>query len=285
MKSHKPKLKPTTFFNGRLIPEGEAHITALSPGLLYGWGAFETMRSFNNKIIYLDAHLKRIKESCKLLKINFNYTPEKIKKALEQILTLNSLNDAYVRLSVYKGSDNNADISIIVRKYKPFAQSKYKQGFSCMVSGLRQNENSPLSKIKSTSYLFYQIAYLEAQAKGFDEAIILNSAGCICEASRANIFMAKNNKLFTPPLECGCLEGLTRRVILDLASKNKISAHEKSFGLQDLYEADEIFLTNSLMGVMPVKSVEHIRIGPKKIKGSLTAFFAKQYNLLLRNAS
>ncbi len=279
------KLKKVLFFNGKFIPEDEAWVSVVSPGLLYGWGLFETMRSYNNEIIYLDAHLKRIKESSKLLRISFSYTPEKIKKALKELVKLNGFKDAYVRLSAYKGVDSKADISIIVRKHKPFADTKYKQGFSCMVSSLRHNENSPLSKIKSANYLFYQIAYSEAKGKGFDEEVIINNAGYIAEASRANLFMAKNNELFTPGLECGCLDGITRRVILDLAKKNNISAHEKNFGLQDLYEADEIFLTNSLMGVMPVKSVENIRIGPKKVKDSLTDFFAKKYNWLLKNGS
>lgn len=275
-------MKGVIFLNGKFVSEEEARISALSPALLYGWGLFETMRSYNDKIIYLDAHLKRIRESSKLLQIKFNYAPQKIKKAVKELVKLNGLQDACVRLSVYKSADNKTDVSIVARKYKSLPEAKYKQGFSCMVPGLRQNENSSLARVKSTNYLFYQLAYLEAENKGFDEAIILNNAGYIAEASRANLFMVKNNELFTPALECGCLEGITRKVILGLARRNNIEVSEGKFNLQNLYEADEAFLTNSLMGIMPVKSVENLRIGKGR---DITDSLAKKYKLLLKNGS
>lgn len=272
-------MKEIIFLNGKFLSPHEAKVSVLSPGLLYGWGLFETMCSRNNRIVYLDAHLKRIKDSSKLLHINFTYPKGKLKKAIKEVVKINRLKNAYVRLTIWKNPDNKTDVSIIVKKYKSLPDKKYNQGFSCMVSSLRQNENSFLPQLKSTNYLFYKLAYLEAENKGFDEAIILNNSGYLTEGSRTNLFMVKNKELFTPALECGCLDGITRKVILRSAKKNNIKVHEGYFNLQNLYGADEAFLTNSLLGIMPVKSVENLRIGKAK---DITGFFRKKYNLLLR---
>jgi len=275
-------VKETIFFNGKFISAQEAKVSVFSPGLLYGWGLFETMRSYNHRILYLEAHLRRIRESCRLLQIKFNYPADKLKKAIKEAVKLNALKDACVRLNIWKNAEGKTDICITAKRYNPPSVKKYKQGFSCQVCGLRQNENSFLSRIKSTNYLFPQLAYLEAKKKGFDEAIILNNAGYLAEASRANLFMVKNNELFTPSLGCGCLDGITRRVVGDLAKKNALRLREGNFTLQNLYAADEAFLTNSLMGIMPLKAVEHIPLGKGR---EITRLLSSKYNLLLKNGS
>ena len=238
------------------------------------------MRSYRNNIIYLDQHLKRIKESSGLIKLILPYPLSTLKKIIKDIVNINLLKDAYVRLTAWK-SETSADILVVARKYHTYSLKKYKQGFSVCVSGFRQNEHSFLARIKSTSYLLYQLAYLEAKEKGFDEAIILNSRGYIAEASRSNIFLVKDSQLFTPSLTCGCLDGITRRVIFDLAKKYHLKIFEGNFTLSDLYDSDEAFLTNSLMGVMPLRSIEKQNRGV----GRITKFFMKKYNALLKNGT
>lgn len=272
-------MKEIVFLNGKFISKDEAQLPLITPGFLYGWGLFETMRSYNNKILYLNAHLTRIKNSSKLIKMIFPYSPARLKKIIERTVKMNDLKDAYVRLTLWKKSHNLTDTSIIVRRYKPFSVKKYKRGFNCSISHLRLCEGSHLTRLKTTNYLLYQLSYLEAKNKGFDEAIILNKRGYICEASHSNIFLVKDNEIFTPSLACGCLDGITRQVIFDMAKKYNIKIGEGRFTLGNLYEADEAFLTNSLMGVMPLKSIEKQLIdGP----GKITRFFMKKYNLLLR---
>jgi 4-amino-4-deoxychorismate lyase len=168
---------------------------------------------------------------------------------------------------------------VIARQYNPYLLKKYRHGFSTCVSGFRQNEYSILARIKSTNYLLCKLAYLEAKEKGFDEAIILNNRGYVAETSRSNIFLVKDGQVFTPSLSCGCLEGITRRAIFDLAKRNHIEIFEGNFTIQDLYDADEVFLTNSLMGVMPINSIKR---QPMR-RGKITQLFMTQYNLLLKN--
>ena len=274
------KFKKIIFFNDKFIPEEETKISALSPGFLYGWGLFETMRSYHNKIVYFNSHLKRIKDSCKLIDIKFPYSLAKLKEIIKRTVRINDIQDVYVRLTLWK-SDSGTDILVMTRKYQPCSLQKYKSGLRTCIYSLRQNENSFLARLKTTNYIFYQLAYKEAKKRIFDEAIILNNRGYITEGSRSNIFLVKGEALFTPALECGCLDGITRRVIFDLAKKYHIPVYTGNFTLQDLYESDEAFLTNSLTGVMPLASLERKPIGKDKCR-KLTRFFIEKYTYLLR---
>lgn len=274
------KMKEIIFLNGEFIPQVEAKVSVLTPGFLYGWGLFETMRSYHNRIVYFTQHLIRIKNSCKLMDMKFPYSQAKLKEIIKRTVKINGFKDAYVRLTLWK-SDSGTDILIMVRKYQPYSSKKYQNGFRVCICPFRQNENSFFARLKTINYLLYRLAYLEAKDKGFDEAIILNNRGYIADGSRSNIFLVKDKEIFTPALECGCLDGITRRVIFDLAKKHNIRIYEGNFTLQDLYAADEAFLTNSLMGVMPLTSLERETIGKDKCK-KLTKFFIGRYHSLLR---
>ena len=270
------------FLNGKFTSHDEAKISILTPGFLYGWGLFETMRAYNNRIVYFDAHLERLKRSARLLDIRCPYSLAKVKEIIYEAVKINGLRDAYIRLTLWK-SESGADTLIIAKKYQPCSSQKYKKGFRASISPFRQNENSFLAQLKTTNYLLYRLAYAKAREKDFDETIILNHKGNIAEASRSNLFFIKDKELFTPSLECGCLNGITRRVIFDLAKKYHIKAYEGAFSILDLYACDEAFLTNSLMGIMPLVSVEERRIGRGRSRYKLTRFFIEKYKSLLRN--
>lgn len=269
----------TIFLNGKFVLEEGAKISALPGGYLYGWGIFETMRSYNNKIVYLEQHLSRIKKSCKLINMRFPYNINKLKEVIKRTVKINGFSDAYVRLTLRK-SKAGTEASVITKVYQPPPSKKYKDGFRACISMLKQNEGSLLSRIKTENRLLYQLSYLKAREKGFDESIILNSRGYITEASRSNLFFIKKDEIFTPNLECGCLEGVTRKVIFDFAKKYGIPLEEGNFTLSNLYDATEAFLTNSLMGIMPLASIEKSRIG--KGRNKLTRFFMERYKYLLR---
>jgi branched-subunit amino acid aminotransferase/4-amino-4-deoxychorismate lyase len=275
------KSKSIIFLNGKFLPEKEARISILEPAFLYGWGLFETMRAYNNKIIYLDEHLKRIKNSCKLIKLTFPYSLKRLKEIIKKSVKINGFQDSYVRLTLCKGLEDKTATLVWVRKYHPLAYKKYKTGFRVSISRFRQNEDSYLARLKTNNYLLYQLIYLEAKDKNFDEAVILNNRGYITEASRANLFFIKDKEIFTPSLECGCLRGITRKVIFDLAKRYNIKINEGRFTLKDLYGSDEAFLTNSLIGVMPFASLERKNIGKDKCQ-RLTKFFIAKYNSLLK---
>lgn len=244
---------------------------------IYELSIFETMRSYHGRIVYFHQHLKRLEKSAELIGMKFPYSLQKIKGMITRTIRINKFKDAYVKL-ILLGAVNKTDVIIIVKKYQPYLLKKYTKGFSAAISQFRQRDIF-LAQIKTTNRSLYERAFNQAKAIGFDEAIILNKQGNITEGTRSNIFFAKNNTLFTPALECGCLAGITRQAVLDLAKKSKIKVNQCKFSLQELYQADEAFLTNSLMGVMPLKKVERKKIGKANFK--LTRFFMQKYNHLL----
>lgn len=275
-------LKPDNivFLNGKFISKAKAFISPVEPGFLYGWGIFETMRSYNHNILYLDQHLKRLKDSCRIIDMQLPYSLNKIKSVILKTVELNMIKDAYVRATLWKKERNNG-LLIIARPYKSPEAIKYKYGFKVTISTLRQNESSFLSQIKSMNYLLYQLAYKQAKDKGFDEAIILNNRGIIAECSRANIFLVKDKELFTPSLDCGCLAGITRNIVFDLARDYNIKLYESSLTVQDLREAGAAFLTNSLIGIMPVTYLDMAAVA-KGNPDKITLFLMAKYNNLLK---
>lgn len=273
-------MREIVFLNGKFLALDEAKISALDPGFLSGLGLFETMRSYQRKIVYFSAHLQRIRRSCRLIGLKFPYPLNKLKAIIKKTVKINDLEDAYVRLTLWKSRLGTA-ILVMVRKYQPYSTQQYRKGFSAMVSRFRQDENSYLAQIKSTNRILYEVSFQEAKNKGYDESLILNRRGFITEGSRSNVFFIKDNAIFTPAIECGCLPGITRRVIFALAKKYKIKTYEGNFTLQDLFAADEAFLTNSLVGVMPLVSVGSKSIGLKQC-ARLTKFFITKYRSLLK---
>ncbi len=269
-------MKETIFLNGKFVNSEEAKISVLNSGFLFGYGLFETMRSYQKRIVYFAWHMKRIMESSRLIGINPPYSIGRLKAVIIETVKLNGSRDTYVRLTLWKTNDYTG-ILVVAREYAPYPPKKYLAGFRACVSEFRQDENSFFTGIKATCRVMLELAYARAKENRFDEAIILNSRGYIAEVSRGNIFFVKDNELFTPSLECGCLKGITRKVIFDLAMKYNIGLNEGKFTLNDLYHADEAFLTNSLMGVMPLVSMEKISISRA---AKLTKFFINKYNLL-----
>ncbi len=238
------------------------------------------MRAYRERIVYLDAHLRRIQVSCKIAGLSSPNSSEKLKKIIFKAIKKSGFSDAYVKLLFYKSKKNTGRL-LIIKKYQPHSEKKYQQGLRACVSELRQDENYVFARIKSTNRLLFESSFLQAKKKGFDEAIILNSQGYIAEASRSNIFWAKDRKLFTPSLECGCLNGITRKVVLGLAKKYKIKIKEGKFRIKELLKADGAFLTSSLIGIMPLVGVGKKQLGKGSI-GRITGLFMEKYNFLLK---
>lgn len=270
--------------NDKFMPAEDARVSVSSPGFFYGWGLFETMRSYNGKIVYLDAHLQRLEEGCLKIGIELKHSAANLKQLVKKAVRINGFKDAYVKLILWKDAPNTG-LLILAKNYQPPPLQNYKEGFSAAVSSLRQAESLGLARIKTISRLLYELSLKEADSQGFDEALILNNRGYICEATRSSIFLVKNSELFTPSLDCGCLGGITRKVIFDFAKVHKIKAYECNLTIRDLFEADEAFLTNSLMGVMPLVSVEKQQIGKGAKYFKLTKFFMEKYKYLLKNGT
>lgn len=272
-------MKRVIFWQNKFFSASDAPVLNPDSGLLRGIGLFETMRAYRGNIIYFKQHIARIRNSCNALGLRFPYDAAKTQKIILGLLKASALSDARVRLTVWEENDKLQTL-VTAARYSPPPAAKYREGFSLGVGGLRQDEDSFLARHKTTSRLIYEINFSQAQQNGFDEAIMLNQRGYISEATRGNIFFVKNKTLFTPALACGCLNGITRRVVFDLCAKCALKVYEGKFTLEDLCAAESVFLANSLMGLMPVTRIGK-RHSFKSTSSKITRFIIRKYRNLL----
>ena len=283
-------MEDIVYLNGDLIPISDAKISPLDHGFLYGYGLFETMRAYNGTIFHLDQHLIRLQKSAETLNLASQIIPSELKKACYDALNANKLVDARIRITISAGegalipnpaSCHNITIFIVAQKLIVLPSKKYENGFKTILSSWRRNSQSPLSKLKSTCYLENVLAKQEVTAVGADEALILNEQGHLCEGSTTNIFLVHTNTLVTPSIESGALPGITRAIILELAHTTGIKAIERVVKPPELINADEAFLTNSIIEIMPLTLFANNSIGNGK-PGTLTRNLMSMYRRLVK---
>jgi len=276
------------WINGKLVNKKAATVSIFDRGFLYGDGVFETMRSYGRAVFKIDEHLSRLCNSLRVAKIKIPHSKSFLKKQIYRMLKINRLSNAYIRLTVTRGigtvglariKGGKPTVVIFVNKLTPYPGKMYKDGITTRIVKIRQNENSPISGIKSVGFLNNILTRLEAKEEGCDDAIMMNSKGLICESTVSNIFLVKGKKLITPSLESGVLPGITRSAILKMAKKVKLKTKQARVTRTALYSADEIFLTNSLMEVMPVAKVDNRIIGKGK-PGPITKKIHNEYKKL-----
>lgn len=251
-------------FNGKKIEDKDLNFNKLRRGFLYGDGVFETLLTRNLKIFRYEDHWERLKKGAKICNLEIP-DKEKIKELIEGELKKNKLSQSYIRINIWRKkpfyfnpeNEKKTEYLIIIRKFKPYPNRFYKEGIKCMVSNkVKRNENSVLSKIKSFNYLENIILKIESKENNFEDAVVLNTDNYISCGSVSNIFFVKNKRIYTPSLECGCLEGITRKVIFEICKKEKIEIKEGFFKVDFLNDCEEVFLTNTLMGIMPIREIK-----------------------------
>jgi len=284
------------YLNGKFLPQKEAKISVFSGGVLYGEGLFETMRAYDGQVFRLEEHLCRLSKGAEILGLKVPKDLESSQEIIQQLVKLNNLLDAYVRLNLIpfvrhsdprcfdlrsKSWGEESQLIFFCRDIKNYL--KKKNSWTCViVRNVRQNEYSPLSKLKTLNYLPLLLARKEAESKGADEGILLNTKGEICEGTRTNIFIVtEDGKLKTPAIECGCLPGITRKTVIELVKSLRLKVQEKKLKTEDLKRAKEIFLTNSLIGVMPVTKIDQQIIGEGRL-GYWTKKIQQKYEILVR---
>ena len=282
-------MEEIVYLDGAMVPRSQAKIPAMDYGFLYGYGLFETMRAYNGIVFRLDSHITRLAKSADKLGIAVDTAI--LKKAVTDTLRVNGLRDARVRLTVSIGEGSLVpdlhsctvpSVLVIAAKYTPYADELYQRGFRAIVSSIRRNSQSPVLAMKTTNYMESLLARQEAKAAGVDEALFLNEKGQLTEASTSNIFLVSKNVLKTPRQESGILPGITRDVILELASQMGIIALEADILLEEIMEADEAFLTNSVLEIMSVTELNGKAIS-KGRPGVITRRLMSSYkDLVLR---
>lgn len=282
-------MEELVYINGELVSRAAARISAFDRGYLYGYGLFETMRSYNGRVFALDRHLARLMRSARQLALDAALDLTELERGVYRTLEANDLSDARIRLTVTAGegerglslpSGGSLTIVIVAEGLVLPTPQAYEKGLRAVVVSTRRNSQSALSGIKSIGYLDSLIARHEAAAAGADEAILLNDRGLVAECSTSNIFLVSKRRLLTPSVKCGILPGITREVVLELANELKIPAVEAEIRLDDLYKASEAFLTNSVIEIMPIAEVDGKSIGSSQ-PGEVTKRIAAAYRQLV----
>ena len=275
--------------DGQLLTPDQAVCSCLDRGRLYGDGLFETMRAYSGRIFRLDAHLARLAAAAEQLYLRLPMTTEELRAAVHAPLAASGLADAYVRLTVTRGvgghyselDTSTPSVTVWVRPLAGYPQELYDIGMSAVLASARRNEHSPLSNLKTLNYLGNILARAKAHQAGADEAVFLNTAGGLAEASASNLSIVdRQQRVLTPPVAAGVLPGITRACVLELCVAAGISCAEEPLEVDELREATEAFLTGSIMEVMPLTRFEGEPIGSGEV-GPVTGRIGEAYRRLV----
>ncbi|MFA5293812.1 MAG: aminotransferase class IV [Phycisphaerae bacterium] len=278
------------FLNNEIIESSEAKISCSDGGFLYGAGLFETMRASNGVVFALDGHLDRLFTSAEKLKINLRGDREFIADAIYQTLNANELKDARIRLTATSGAINadqpEPTLLVTASNFTPYPKEYYDKGIMVVLNSYRQNPADVLSGHKTTSYFSRISALATAHQRRAAEALWFTVDGRLAEGCVSNVFIVKNSVLYTPSLKSGILPGIVRKTVLTLAGENSIKAEEAELTIDDLLGADEVFITNVIMQVLPVIAIESHNVGnskPGAITKKITALFSENFNKEVQN--
>ncbi|MGD0785726.1 MAG: aminotransferase class IV [Sedimentisphaerales bacterium] len=278
------------FLNNEIVESSAAQISSADAGFLYGAGLFETIRASNGVVFALDAHLDRLFSSSEKLKINLRGDKQFVADAIYQTLNANELKEARIRLTATSGAINaeKAEPTLLVTavNFEPYPKEYYDKGIIAVLNSYRQNPADVLTGHKTTSYFSRISALAVAHQKRAAEAIWFTVDGRLAEACISNIFLVKDSALLTPSLKTGILPGIARKTVLEVAGRNLIKAEEKELTIDDLLGADEVFITNVIMQVMPVVAVESHNVGNSKpgvITKKIMALYTEHFNKEVQN--
>ena len=279
------------YINGKLVDRDKAVISVFDHGLLYGDGVFEGIRTYDGLIFRMKEHIDRLFRSAAAIELKIPLAKAALIEAVIETLRANKLEDAYIRLVVTRGVGDlgldprkcsKATIFIITDKIALYPKEFYQKGLEIITASVRRNFPQALdARIKSLNYLNNILAKIDAIKAGTEEAIMLTYDGYVAECTGDNIFMVKGGKLFTPPVDIGALEGITRDAVIGIAKRLSIPFAEKMLRPEDLYAADEVFLTGTAAEIIPVTKIDKRQIGNGK-PGAVTNGLKKEFEKLTK---
>ncbi len=275
------------FFNGLFTPLRDARVSVLDRGFCYGDGLFETMRAYSNRVFRIDAHLDRLFRSAEMIFLDLPMTRGEVRKAITETLERNECPDAIIRLTVSRGEHSpglkiDPDISptvvVFVRPFEPLPRKWYAEGIKITLFPNSAGRTGGLrEQVKSCNYLS-QVIIRELSAKdGAYEGIMLDERNLITEGTTSNIFIVTNGTLRTPTLNEYVLAGITRKTVLEVARDRGIPSYEENLTREDVYQADEVFLTNTGIEILPVRMADDRIVGEGR-PGALTRLLGREFS-------
>jgi len=274
------------WLDDKLVDEADAKISVFDHGLLYGDGVFEGIRVYNSRIFELNAHIKRLYESAKAIRLEISMGKNELTSAVEKTTEANDVIDGYIRLVVTRGIGTlglnpficeHGRIFIIADNIQLYPEELYEKGMRVIsATTVRSHPLAIPPQIKSLNYLNNILAKIEALDNNVPEAIMYNHEGYVAEATGDNVFIVRNSVIYAPPVEAGSLEGITRAVVIRLAKKEKLTVVEKNLTRVELYICDEFFLTGTAAEVIGVVEIDGRVIGDGK-PGPITKLLRKNF--------
>ena len=267
-------------FNGELVSESAARIGVTDTCVLYGVGLFETMRSYDGHVFRFQQHLDRLRASAQKLKLPFRAEMLPDHQRLSALLKANTLTDARLRLTVSGGSPVADGLKHMVLTtavpLEPLPAEYYDRGVTVVIAAQVQTGTDPLSGHKTTCYWPRLQALNEAHARSSAEALWFTQKRELAEGSISNVFIVKGGTVKTPPLDTPVLAGITRAAVIELCEGEHIPCEQTTLTIDDLLDADEAFICNSIMEIVPVCRVERKAIGDEKV-GRITQRLRSAY--------
>lgn len=281
------------WIDGQYYDKADAKISVYDHGLLYGDGVFEGIRVYNGRIFEAAAHIRRLYDSARAIRLTIPITPEEFRGAMEQTVKLNGFTDCYIRAVVTRGTGylgispakcSKASVIIIADTIELYPRQMYEKGMAIITASVARNHpNSVSPRIKSLNYLNNILAKIEAIDAGVPEAMMLNHQGNVAECTGDNIFIVRAGQVLTPTTTDGILEGITRDVIIQLCGRLGIPCAERTLTRHDVYVADECFLTGTAAEVVPVTKIDGRPLGTGQ-PGSITQRLSEAFHRHVREA-
>jgi len=274
------------WLDDKLVDQADATISVFDHGLLYGDGVFEGIRVYGGKVFEFEAHLRRLYESAKVLRLEIPMTQQEMIDATEQTVAANGISDGYIRLLVTRGKGTlglnpftceKSIVVIIADSIQLYPEELYEKGMRVVCATTMRNH--PLAvppQVKSLNYLNNILAKIEALDNDVPEAIMFNHEGYVAEATGDNVFIVRDGVICVPPIQAGSLDGITRAIVLRLAAEQGIQIVEKNLTRCDLYICNEFFLTGTAAEVIGIVEIDGRVIGDGK-PGPVTTLLREKF--------
>ena len=265
--------------NFKRIRKDEALVPIMDRGFLYGDSIYEAVRTYQNRLFFLNRHYERLLNSASRLSFQIPFSLEKLEKHLLELVE-NSGCDCYIRIIVTRGEDSVFDLYpkkeivprtlIVARPIHQYPAEFYSKGISLAIVSVRRNAKTALDpEIKSGNYLNNVLAIMEAKGKGVNDALMINDDGYVTECTTSNFFTVRNGVVITPKLDVGILHGVTRQFLLEIMDEQGIPSEEKNMTPDDVFDCDECFITATTKEIMPVTKINNKAIGSGEV-GKIT---------------
>jgi aminodeoxychorismate lyase len=273
------------FFNGSFLPEADAVVPLNDRGFLLGDGLFETVRVVGGKPFRFAQHLERLSRGADFLRLKLPFTPKEIQKFAEQLVEKNNLPECVLRLTLTRGPgtrgysiNGSSHPSLAMTLHSlPVVNENEPLQWSLVTSSLRLPAGDPLASFKTTSKVMHVMARAEAQEKGADEALLLNTNGEVAETAGGNLFWVYHDKICTVPTGRGVLPGITRAVVLEICQTLGLETNKRVIKPEHLRNAEGIFITQSALGIIPVAAFDGLPVAPSPLVDQI----ASAYNAML----